>query len=219
MIKQVKSPEQVHRNQAITWYQSSLMIQIPANRRCRQNIFQKKTETIRQHQKCPLSSFLGHLFLEKVILFIYFWTARRSNKSILKEINPECSWEGLMLKLKLQYFGHLMQRADSLEKTLIWERLRAGGEGDDRGWDGWVASLTQRTWVWVSSRSWWWKGRPGMLQSMGSQRVGHNWATELNCAGSLPHELFSSCHKWGPLSSCGVQASTAGASLAAEHKL
>ena len=56
----------------------------------------------------------------------------------------------------------------------------AGGEGDDRGWDGWMASLTQRTWVWVNSRSWWWTGRPGVLQFMGSQRVGHNWATELN---------------------------------------
>ena len=61
-----------------------------------------------------------------------------------------------------------------------WERLKAGGEGDDKGWDGWIASLTQRTWVWVNSRSWWWTGRPGVLQSMGSQRVGHDWVTELN---------------------------------------
>ena len=61
------------------------------------------------------------------------WTTRRSNQSILKEISPECSLEGLMLKLKLQYFGHLMQRADSLETTLMWKRLRAGGEGDDGG--------------------------------------------------------------------------------------
>ena len=61
------------------------------------------------------------------------WTARRSNQYILKEISPECSLVGLMLKLKLQYFGHLMRRADSFEKTLIWERLRAGGKGDDRG--------------------------------------------------------------------------------------
>ena len=78
------------------------------------------------------------------------WTARRSNQSILKEISPGCSLEGLMLKLKLQSFGHLMQRADSFEKTWCWERLRAGGEGDDRGWDGWMASLTQWTWVWVN---------------------------------------------------------------------
>ena len=65
------------------------------------------------------------------------WTARRSNQSILKEISPGCSLEGLTLKLKLQYFGHLIQKADSFEKTWCWERLRAGGEGDDRGWDGW----------------------------------------------------------------------------------
>jgi len=101
------------------------------------------------------------------------WTARRSNQSILKEINPEYSLEGL--KVKLQYFGHLMQRTDSLEKPWCWERLKAGGEQDDRGWDGWMASLTQWTWVWVSSRSWWWTGKPGVLQSMGLQ----NW-TRLN---------------------------------------
>ena len=108
------------------------------------------------------------------------WTARRSNQSILKEISPECFLEGLMLKLKLQYFGHLMWRVDSLEKPWCWERLKAGGEGDDKGWDGWMALLTQWTWVWVNSGSWWWTGRPGVLQSMGLQRVGHNWATELN---------------------------------------
>ena len=119
-----------------------------------------------------------------------FWTVvlEKTLESPLdcKEIQPvhpkgNQSWvfmEGLMLKLKLQYFGHLMWRVDSLEKTLmLWERLRAGGEGDDRGWDGWMASPTWWTWVWVDSGSWRWTGRPGMLQSMGSQRVGHNWAT------------------------------------------
>ena len=105
------------------------------------------------------------------------WNARRSNQSILKEISPGCSLEGLMLKLKLQYFGHLMRRVDSLEKTLMLGRIGAGGEGDDRGWDGWMASLT---WVWVNSRSWWWTGRPGVLRFVGSKRVGHDWATKLN---------------------------------------
>ena len=105
-------------------------------------------------------------------------TARRSNQSILKEINPENSLEGLMLKL--QYFGHLMRRADSFEKTMMLGRLKAEGEGDYRGWDGWMASPTQWTWVWVNSGSWWWTGRPGMLQSTGLQRVGHNWVTELD---------------------------------------
>ena len=125
-----------------------------------------------------------------------FWTVvlEKTLESPLdcKEIQPVhpkgdqswCSLEGLMLKLKLQYFGHLIRRADSLEKTLMLgkieggERLRRkdwGGEGDDRGRDGWVASLTQWTWVWVASRSWWWTGRPGVLRFMGSQRVRHDW--------------------------------------------
>ena len=77
-------------------------------------------------------------------------------------INPEYPLEGLMLKLKLQYFGHLMRRIDSLEKILMLGKIEAG-EGDNRGWDGWMASPTRWTWVWASSRSWWWTGRPGML--------------------------------------------------------
>ena len=108
------------------------------------------------------------------------WTARRSNQSILKEISRGCSLEELMLKLKLQSFGHLIWRTDSLEKTLMLGKLKVGGEGDDRRWDGWVASPTQWTWVWVNSRSRWWSGRPGVLQSVESQRAGHNWSTELN---------------------------------------
>ena len=107
------------------------------------------------------------------------WTAGISNQSILKEISPGCSLEELMLKLKLQYFGHLMRRVDSLEKTLMLEGMGAGREGDDRGWDGWMASPTPWTWVWVNSGSLWWTGRPGVLQFMGLQRVRHNWATEL----------------------------------------
>ena len=103
------------------------------------------------------------------------WTARRSNQSILKEISPEYSLEGLMLKLNLQYFGYLMRRADSLEKSLMLGRLKVGGEGDNRGRDGWMASLTLWTRVWVNSRSWWWTGRPGVLQSMGLQRVRHDF--------------------------------------------
>ena len=91
------------------------------------------------------------------------WTARRSNQFILKEINPEYSLEGLMLKLKLQYFGHLMWRSDSLEKTLMLGKMKAEGEGDDRGWDGWMASLTQWTWFWGNSRRWWRTRKPGVL--------------------------------------------------------
>ena len=107
------------------------------------------------------------------------WTARRSNQSILKKIIPEYSFEGLMLKLKLQYFGHLMRRMTHLKRPWCWERLKMGGEREDRGWDGWMASPTQSTWVWVNFRSWWWTGRPGELQSMGSQRVGLDSVTEL----------------------------------------
>ena len=124
------------------------------------------------------------------------WTARRSNQSILKEINPGCSLEGLMLKLKLQYFGHLMGRVDSLEKTLKLGGIGSGGEGDDRGWDGWIASPTRWTWVWVNSGSWWWTGRPGMLRFMGSQRVGHDWATELNCAFWTQMSSMWNVHPW-----------------------
>ena len=106
------------------------------------------------------------------------WTARRSNQSILKEISPGCSLEGLMLKLKLQYLGHLMRRTDSLEKTLMLGKIKGRRRGDDRGWDGWMASLTQWTWVWASSRRWWKTGKVVVLQPMGSQRVRHDWVTE-----------------------------------------
>ena len=108
------------------------------------------------------------------------WPVRRSSQSILKEISPGCSLEGLMLKLKLQYLPIWCEELTHLNRPWCWERLRAGGEGDDRGWDGWMASPTQWTWVWVGSGSWWWRGMPGMLQFMGSQTGRHDWATELN---------------------------------------
>ena len=107
------------------------------------------------------------------------WTARRSNQSILKEISPGCSLEGLMLKLKLQSLATWCEQLTHWKRPWCWEGLRAGREGDDRGWDGWMASPTQWTWVWVDSRRWWWIGRPGVLRFMGLQRVGHDWATEL----------------------------------------
>ena len=110
------------------------------------------------------------------------WTARRSNQSILKEISPNHSLAGLMLKLKLQYFGHLMRRTDSFEKTLMLGKNKGRrGRGQQEGWDGWMVSPTQWTWVWVNSVSWHWTGRPGMLYLTGSPRVRHDWATELNC--------------------------------------
>ena len=106
-------------------------------------------------------------------------SSARSNQSILKEISPECSLDGLMLKLKLQYFDHLMRRIDSLEKILMLGKIEGGRTRGNRGWDGWMASPTPWTWVWVSSGSSWWTGKPGVLQSMGSRRIGHDWVTEL----------------------------------------
>ena len=113
------------------------------------------------------------------------WTAQKPNQSVLKEISPKYSLEGMMLKLKVQYLGHLMRRVDSLEKTLMLGGIGAGGEGDYRGWDSWMMSLIWWTWVWASSGTWWWTGKPGVLQSMGSQRVGHDWVTELKLTYSI----------------------------------
>ena len=108
------------------------------------------------------------------------WTARRCNQSILKEMSPECSLEGLMLKLKLQYLATWYKELSHLKRPWCWERLRAGGEGDVRERDGWMPSPTQWTWICVDSGSWWWTRRPCVLTFMGSQRVEHDWATELN---------------------------------------
>ena len=113
------------------------------------------------------------------------WIARRSNQSILKEISPEYSLKGLMLKLKLQYFGHLMWRTDSLEKTLMLGKIEGRRR---RGWQR--ISQIRCTWVWISSRSWWWTGKPGMLQSMGLQRIRHDWETELNWTNLVARSLY-----------------------------
>ena len=122
---------------------------------------------------------LSRVFSNTTVAKHQFFDAQLSSQSILKEISPGCSLEGMMLRLKLQYFGHLMWRVNSLEKTLMLEGLGAGGKGDYRRWDGWMASLTRCTWVWVNSRSWWWIGRPGMNRFMVLQRVGNDWGTEL----------------------------------------
>ena len=115
------------------------------------------------------------------------WTERRSNQSILKEISPEYSKERLMLKLKLQYWP------PDAKSWLTWKDPDAGKdwrreEKGKTGWDGWMTSPTQKTWVWVNSGSWWWTGRPGVLWAMGSQRVGHerlNWTELIQVSGSL----------------------------------
>ena len=121
------------------------------------------------------------------------WTARRSNQSILKEISPEYSLEGLTLKLKLQYFGHLIHGTHSLEKTLMLGKIagrRRRGQQRMRWLDGITDSKDMS--FFASSRSWWWTGKPGVLQSMGSQKVGHDWATELSDWNELNWGIVSS---------------------------
>ena len=108
------------------------------------------------------------------------WTARRANQSILKEISPGCSWKDWCWSWNSNTLATSCEELTHWRRPWCWEGLGAGGEGDNRGWDGWMASPTRWTRVWVNSGSWWWTGRPGMLLCMASQRVRHDWATELN---------------------------------------
>ena len=119
----------------------------------------------------------------EVIISFWFWfivpSWLVSNQLVLREISPEYShwkdwcWSSNLLATWCEELTHW-------KRPWCWERLKAGGERDDRGWDCWMASLTRWTWVWTSSGHWWWTGKPGVLQSMGLQRVGHDWATELS---------------------------------------
>ena len=116
----------------------------------------------------------------------------------IKPVNPKGNQSWIFIgrtdaEAETAILGHLMWRTGSLKKTLMLGKLKAGRE-EDRGWDGWMASPTRWTWVWASSRSWWWTGNPGMLQSMGSQRVEHNWSTELN----WPGKFIFQCHIFFP---------------------
>ena len=108
------------------------------------------------------------------------WTARRSNQYILKEIILNIHWKDWCWNWNSNMLATWCEELTHWKRPWCWERLRAGGEVDDRGWDGWMASPNQWTWVWVNSRSWWWTGRPSVLRFMGSQRVGHDGVTELN---------------------------------------
>ena len=102
------------------------------------------------------------------------------NPGLLSSIKRKRKKKELLPKHHWIMFSTWFEELTHLKRPWCWERLKAGGEGDDRGCDGWIASLTRWTWVWADSRSWWWTGRPGVLQFMGLQRVRHDWATELN---------------------------------------
>ena len=124
-----------------------------------------------------------------------------TSQSMLKEISLDLSLEGVVLKLKFQYFGHLKWRMDSLEKTLMLGEIEGRKKTDNRRWGCWMASPTQWTWVWVSSGSCWWTGMPSRLQSMRSQRVGHNWATELKylAISFLENKIYTLNKFWSPI--------------------
>ena len=105
------------------------------------------------------------------------WTARRSNQSIWKSV-LNIHWKDWCWSWNSNTLATWCEELTHLKRPWCWERLKARGEGDHRGWDGWMISPAQQTWACVGSGSWWWTGKPGMLRSMGSQRVGHNWATD-----------------------------------------
>ena len=151
---------------------------------------------------------LGFFFFFLVIIIVWYWCfwtvvlAKTLESPLdckkIQAVHPKGNQSWIFIRTEYLYWIFLNSpeyscwswNSDTLatwykelthwKRPWCWERLKAGGERDDRGWDGWMASPTQWTWVWVNFRSWWWTRRPGVLQSMGSQRVGHNWVTELN---------------------------------------
>ena len=126
------------------------------------------------------------------------WTARRSNQSILKRSVLGVHWKDWCWGWNFNTSATSCEELTHWKRLWCWEGFRAGGEGDDRGWDGWLASPTWWTWVWVDSRSWWWTGRPCVLRFMGLQTVGHDWATELNwkILASLKNWCTLECLLW-----------------------
>ena len=108
------------------------------------------------------------------------WTARRSDQSILKEISPGCSLKDWCWSWNSNTLATSCKELTHWRRPCCWEGLETGGDGDDRGWDGWMVSPTRWTWVWINPGSWCWTGRPGVLRFVGSQRIGHEWETELN---------------------------------------
>ena len=138
-------------------------------------IYRYESWTVKKAE--PWRIFAFELWCWRGLLGI-LWMARKSNQSILKESNPDYSLEELVLTMKTQYFGHLMGRADLFENTLMLGKTEGKKRRGDRGWEGWMASLTQWTWVWANSRRWWRTGKPGVLLFIRSQKVRHNLASE-----------------------------------------
>ena len=126
------------------------------------------------------------------------WTARRSNQSIRKEISPGWSLENWCWSWNSNILATWCEDLINLKRPWSWERLRAGGEGDNRGWDGCMASPTKWMWVWVGSGIWWWTGRSGVLQFMGLQRVGHGWRLNWTESPSLNllFKMSDICYWW-----------------------
>ena len=127
---------------------------------------------------------------------------------MIKPVNPKGNtlnthWKDWCWSWNSNTLATWCEELTHLKRSWCWERSKAEEEGDDRGWDGWMASPTRRTWVWESSRSWWWSGKPGVLQSMGLQRVRHDWATELNqgynpsCVSlAISHTVMTPIFRW-----------------------
>ena len=121
------------------------------------------------------------------------WTARRSNQSVLKESVLNIHWKDWCWNWNSNTLATWCEELTHWKRPWCWEILEARGKGDDSVWDGWMASPTQWTWIWVGSWNWWWRGKPGMLQSLASQRFGHDWATELNNKSSSGCTSHKSC--------------------------
>ena len=176
--------------------------------------WKKSNDQPRQHSKKQRHYFATQVYLVKTMVFPVVmygcetWTIKKAEcrridafelwcwKTLespldCKEIQPvhpkgNQSWKDWCWSWNSNVLATWCKELTHLKRPQLWERLKVGGEGDDRGWDNWMASLTQWTWVWVNSRSWWCTGRPGMLQSMGSQRIRHDWVTELNWTEASP---------------------------------
>ena len=133
------------------------------------------------------------------------WTAQRSNQSIIKEISPEYSWGNWCWSWNSNTLATWCEELTHWKRPWCWERLKAGGKGDDREWEDWMALQTQWIWIWANSGSWWWTGRPGMLQSIGLQSIGHKqlnwtrlWEGAICVLNLLELGLYKEYHRWSP---------------------